>query len=498
MNTLTIRTSITAACALALFSSCEKYLERPPIGQINEEMVTGEPTVATVSAMTDATYLPLSSTLNILGNWDWDNGLVVRNDFVIEDIAAGDMLKKWAPDGDQAWMDQVASFNFTALNPAFNGVWAYAYEGIARANRAIDQLENQALMEQIGMEATLRNRQLGEMYFLRAFNYFSLVTNYGDVPLLTKSFKNFNEIYEAARRNPQADVWQQISADLAQAETLLPTGKHSDANAPWRVSHGAVLALQAKVALYNQQWQQVVDRVDDLQQAGYYQLNAHYFDAFDTGKEFQENEVVFAYDHRSGQVPRRGNGLTALMGWGFIAPSADFLAAFEPDDPRLAYTVDTEGRNVYKLFGATNEANKGNEDAPNNRIYIRWADVLLWKAEALNELGRPAEAIAILNDIRQRARNTPLLGGGNTPEGTLPPRDAAVTDKADVQQWIAHERRVELGFESHRFSDLRRWGTAKDVLTAMGKNFQDFHYLYPIPQSEIDKSAGTITPNPGY
>src|SRR5690606_13190762 len=113
MNTLTIRTSITAACALALFSSCEKYLERPPIGQINEEMVTGEPTVATVSAMTDATYLPLSSTLNILGNWDWDNGLVVRNDFVIEDIAAGDMLKKWAPDGDQAWMDQVASFNFT-------------------------------------------------------------------------------------------------------------------------------------------------------------------------------------------------------------------------------------------------------------------------------------------------------------------------------------------------------------------------------------------------
>ncbi|MFC3196713.1 RagB/SusD family nutrient uptake outer membrane protein [Parapedobacter deserti] len=498
MNKLTIRTGITAACALALLSSCEKYLERPPIGQIDEEMVAGEPTVTTVSAMADAAYLPLSSTLNILGNWDWDNGLVVRNDFIIEDIASGDMLKKWAPDGDQAWMDQVGTFNFTALNQAFNGVWAYAYEGIARANRAIDQLENQSLMQQIGMDATLRNRQLGEMYFLRAFNYFGLVVNYGDVPLLTKAFKDFNEIYDAARREPEAAVWQQIAADLELAEKLLPTGKHPDASAPWRASHGAVLALQAKVALYNRQWQQVVDRVSALQQAGYYDLNTHYFDAFDVSKEFTDQEVIFAYDHRPGQVPRRGNGLTALIGWGFIAPSPDFLAAFEPNDPRLAYTVDTESRSVYKLLGATNDANKGNDDAPNNRIYIRWADVLLWEAEALNELGKPAEAIAIINGIRSRARNTPLIVGGSAPAGTLPDRDEAVADQAQVQQWIDHERRVELGFESHRFSDLRRWGTARAVLTAMGKNFQDIHYRYPVPQSEIDKSAGTITQNPGY
>lgn len=491
------------ACVALLFvalllSSCDKYLDRPPIGLIDEGMITTDPSITTVSSLADAAYIPLSSTLNILGNWDWDNGLVIRNDFVMEDIASGDMLKKWAPDGDQVWMDQISTFNFTAVNPAFNGTWMYAFEGIARANRAIAQLENEALMTQIGMNTALRNRLLGEMYFIRAFNYFGLVINYGDVPLLLKPFTNFNEIYEAAKRAPKEEVWRQINVDLDNAEGLLPAGKYSDTDARWRVSHGAVLALQAKAALYNQQWQTVVDKVTALDQSGYYQLNANYFDAFDVGKEFSENEVIFAYDHRPGLVPRRGNGLTALMGWGFIAPSEDFLSEFEANDPRLAYTVDTENRNVYKLLGATNDGNKGNEDAPNNRIYIRWADVLLWKAEAYNELGDYTEAIGIINEIRARARTTPVLGGGTVPAGTLPDRNVAVTDKAQIQQWIDHERRVELGFEGHRFSDLRRWGTAKAVLTALGKNFQDRNYLYPIPQGEIDKSAGTITQNQGY
>ncbi len=491
-------TGMIAAFAALVLNSCEKYLDRPPIGQINEDMIATEPSVTTVSALADAAYVPLSTTLNILGDWDWNNGLVVRNDFIIEDIASGDMLKKWAPDGDQAWMDEIGTFNFTSMNPAFNGVWAYAFEGVTRANRAIAQLENQALMTEIGMDAALRNRLLGEMYFLRAFNYFGLVVNYGDVPILTKPFTDFNEIYDAAKRQPKDEVWQQITADLTSAEELLPATKYADANAPWRVSRGAVLALQAKTALYNQQWQLVVDKVAALEQLGFYRLNANYFDAFDSNKEFSEDEVIFAYDHRPGLVPRRGNGLTALMGWGFIAPATDFLLAFEPNDPRLAYTVDTESQSIYKLLGATNSGNKGNEDAPNNRVYIRWADVMLWKAEAYNELGEYPQAIALINEVRARARTSPILGGGMAPAGTLPDRNVNTANKDQVKQWLDHERRVELGFESHRFSDLRRWGTAKDVLTALGKNFQDRHYLYPIPQGEVDKSAGTITQNTGY
>jgi hypothetical protein len=83
------------------------------------------------------------------------------------------------------------------------------------------------------------------------------------------------------------------------------------------------------------------------------------------------------------------------------------------------------------------------------------------------------------------------------PAGTLPDRPASV-DKVQIKGWLMHERRVELGFESQRFNDLKRWKIAKQVLTALGKNFQDFNYLYPIPQGEIDKSGGSITQNAGY
>jgi starch-binding outer membrane protein, SusD/RagB family len=123
--------------------------------------------------------------------------------------------------------------------------------------------------------------------------------------------------------------------------------------------------------------------------------------------------------------------------------------------------------------------------------------VLLWKAEAYNEAGSHAQAIAIINAIRARSRTSVTIGGTLPPGGTLPDRTASV-DKAVIQGWLAHERRVELGFESQRFNDLKRWGTAKGVLVALNKNFQDHHYLYPIPQGEIDRSGGSITQNPGY
>ncbi len=230
---------------------------------------------------------------------------------------------------------------------------------------------------------------------------------------------------------------------------------------------------------------------------GFYSLNANYFDSFNIAKEFTDNEVIFAYDHRSGENPRKGNGLCALLGWGFVAPSQNFINAFEPNDPRLLYTVDIANQNVSKILGNTNGDNKGNDDSPSNKIYIRYADVLLWKAEALNEGGDYAGAVAAINKIRLRARTSPTANGIAIPAGTLPDRGSS-NDKTQIKTWIMSERRVELGFESQRFNDLKRWGTAKTVLNSLGRNFQDHNYLYPIPQGEIDKSGGTIVQNPGY
>ena len=74
-------------------------------------------------------YQLLSSTLNIIGEWGWDDGTVLRNDFILQDIASGDMMKKWNPDGDQAWMDQFTDFSFTSSNAGIKGQWSYDFAG---------------------------------------------------------------------------------------------------------------------------------------------------------------------------------------------------------------------------------------------------------------------------------------------------------------------------------------------------------------------------------
>lgn len=472
-------------------------MTKDPIGLLTLDHVDTNPTLNTLESSVTSSYQLLSSTLNIVGEWQWDDGTVTRNDFILQDIASGDMNKKWSPDGDQAWMDEISAYSFTADNGAFNGIWLYDYEGINRINLAVGYLTDPEILQSVGISEARKNQLLGEAYFLRAFYYFDLVNNFGGVPLLTKPLTSFAEAYDAAVRVSDTEVWGQINADLVDAKALLPNEKFPTPAQPWRVSKGAVIALQAKAALYNKDWGAVISLVGELDALGFYSLNTNYFDSFAVDKEFSDNEVIFAYDHISNQNPNKGNGLCALIGWGFVAPTDSFINEFEANDPRLLYTVDVPNQNVSKLLGNTVGDNKGNDDAPSNKIFIRYADVLLWKAEALNETGDYDGAITAINKVRDRARSTPTADGSATPAGALPPRPNS-TDAAQIKNWLIHERRVELGFESQRFNDMKRWGIAESFLTGLGKNFQDKNYLFPIPQGEVDKSAGTITQNPGY
>lgn len=476
---------------------CEKQLTMEPVGLTTLEQVNTTPNLGTVESSVNSSYQLLSNRLNILAQWDWPNGLVFQNDLVLQDVASDDAEKKWNPDGDQPWMDDINNFTFTSTNGGPNGLWKYNYEGIKRLNIAIELLTKSDIEEITGITTARKNQLLGEAYFLRSHYYFSLVNNFGDVPLIVKPVKTYQEAFEVAVKASKSTVIDKIKADLAIAKTLLPNSKFSSTTEKWRVSKGAVIALQAKIALYNEKWDDVISIVNELQTLGFYSLNTNYFDSFSS--EFTDNEVIFAYDHTSNANPRNGNGICAPLDWGFFAPSTDFLNAFEPNDPRKELTVNVSGKNVNKLLGSLNGTNKGNDDAPNNKIYIRFADVLLWKAEAYIEKASPdlPAAIALINQIRTRARTSATANGATVPAGTLPDRPAS-TDKATVKNWLIAERRVELGFESQRMLDLKRWKLAKTVMISKGKNFQDKHYLYPIPQSEIDASAGTLTPTPGY
>jgi len=485
--------TLTLAVILG-FVSCNSQLQELPIG-----IITGQtsPTNSSVVYSVKNSYQLLSNTLNIIGEWGWDDGTVMRNDFVLQDIASGDLMKKWSPDGDQAWMDRFADFSITAVNAGVKGQWSYDFAGVARANLSVSYLTNLELCKTIALDEVSRKYLLGQVYFLRAFYYFDLINNYGDVPLVLEPVKSFSDAGKLAVRETKANVTTQINKDLTEALALIPDGKYSDNTEKWRVSKGAVLSMQAKVALYNQQWATVLTTIGTLESLNYYSLNANYFDCFDLTKKFTENEDIFVANHESLTTPASGNGLCALMGWGFLAPTANFINSFEANDPRSAYTVEVSKKQINKLLGTLDGTNLGNDDAASNKIYIRWADVLLWKAEAALESGDYATAVVYINKVRLRARNTVTVAGISSPVGTLPDRPESI-DKATIKNWLVSERRAELGFESQRFNDLKRWGLAKTFLNSVGSNYQDNNNVYPIPQTEVDRTGGGIKQNPMY
>lgn len=482
---------------LAAFTSCDDELTIDPVGLLTDEQINATPTKTAVENSVSSSYLLLSNTLNILGDWDWINGLVTNNDIILLDVASDDMKKTWISNSDQPWMDEIDNFTFTSTNGGINGLWKYNYEGIKRTNIALNFLLNPNIETITGITTERKNQLLAETYFLRSFYYFSLVTNFGDVVLIIDPVKTYQESFDKAVRSPKAEVWNQINNDLSLAKDLLPNSKFIPESEKWRVTKGAVIALQAKTALYTEKWADVITSVNELESMGIYSLNSNYFDNFSTETEFKDNEVIFAYDHQTDAIPARGNGYCALLNWGFFAPTTDFLNSFEANDPRKDYTVNVDMKWAHKILGTTNGGNIGNDQSPSNKVFFRMADVLLWKAEALNETGDYNNAVNYINKIRTRARNTVTINGSILPAGTLANR-AASTDKATIKNWLIAERRAELGFENQRMPDLKRWGIAKDVMNASGKNFQDKNMLYPIPQSEIDKTAGRLTQNSGY
>ena len=490
-----INKMLYAFIMVTLVVSCTDELEKEPIGLLTEEIIDDELALVTLEASVSSIYQPLKNTLNgVIPGWRWDLGTVFRNDIVLQDIASNDMNKKWNPDGDQPWMDEVGNYTFTPENQAFNGIWVYDYIGVNRANLAIGFLSDPTTVQSAGMTEARKNQLLSEAHFLRAYYYFDLVNNFGDVPLISETPDSFEEALEVAVRAPKEEVMAQVNSDIELAKSLASNAKYPDVAEPWRVSKGAIIALQAKVALYNENWNSVLSAISELDALGIYSLNAEYFDSFNADLEFTDNEVILAYDHRSDETPDNTNGLRFVIGWGFFAPTDDFVAAFEPNDPRLLYTTtaDPDDKRSFKIIGSTTDMIDYG-----NKVYIRYADVLLWKAEALNETGDSSGAVDIINQIRTRARTSATADGSIVPAGTLEDRPAS-TDTSEIKEWIRSERRVELGFESHRFNDLKRWGTAKSVLSALGRNYQDHNNLFPIPQRDIDKSGGTITQNPGY
>jgi hypothetical protein len=365
------------------------------------------------------------------------------------------------------------------------------------------------------MDPVLQSRYIGEAKFLRGLFYFDFVRAWGGVPLVTTTDPPLG-----LARATKEQVYTLIISDLQSAISILPITYESTSDYG-RATKGAAEALLAKVYLFRNDFVNAETYAMDVINLNKYSLEPVYTDAngingnngvesiFEIGAIQIDNEDAGGDQYGNTQGVRG----TPNKGWGFNRPSVSLRNSFETGDPRYkgtvidlhdtidgivvlgdsqtpAVTTDSLGniieiqcynRKVW-IPGATVTSNWGL-----HRRLIRYADVLLFAAEALNENGKSSEALTYLNMVRARARQ------GNP--NILP--DITVTDQAQLRDIIFNERRHELGLEGFRFWDLVRTGRAPSVLGPLGfvagKN-----EVLPIPQSEIDLSQGTLVQNPNY
>ena len=475
-------TFLSAFLILAFWcSSCTDLLDKEPLGRLDADSYFK--TAGDAIQAVNATYQPLLIS-NTNNNYYWVFGTIASDDAVV------------GGDGSRPGISDVDIFKHNAATQEVNDFWKLNYSGIVQANIVI------AKTPLISADEALKNRIIGEGLFLRAYYHFLLAQVFGDVPLILK-IQPPDEVL--VPRTAQTTVFEQVITDAEEAASLLPVS-YGPADVG-RATKGVALALKAKAHLYLKQWDQVVNTIVQIKALNIYQLQADYQNNF--LKTTQNNsESVWEIQHENLELGV-GNNLNKQWlskkvtdGYGFAEVTTDFVDAFEPGDPRLLFTV---ARKNEDYFGVTYKASFSStgasprkflqpasevtqkSDGDINYTAMRYDEVLLWEAEALAELGRTAEALIPLKAVRGRAR-----AQAANPATTLP--FITTTDQQALIDIIRHERRVELGFEFHRFFDLVRWGIAKDILTGFvaGKN-----EVFPIPQTELDLNPN-LTQNPGY
>jgi hypothetical protein len=495
--------SILVFALLMSATGCKKFLDKEVLGDYPDTQFYKTEVQAILAI--NAAYQPLNFTSSS------QNRL-----WVFGDVASDDAEKGGDP-GDQADIDLIDQFNITSINGNLVDEWGTLYEGISRCNIVL------ARVPSIAMSATEQARILAEARFLRSWYYFTLVNIFGDVPVILEP-KNADQL-QIPQSAASVIFETVIEPDLLIAMANLPASYTGGDIG--RATSGAATALLAKAYLFQNKWDSAATAANIVISSGQYALMTLYTQDFSA--DFKNNkESVFEVQHLSKQDPSTGNSLNQWFapridgGYGFDAPTQSFVDEFEKTpagiyDPRLDYTIGRDsmrwfnGETFSSSWSPTGYLTRKHQqpfseipislkgDADINYTDIRYADVLLWYAEALNELGRGSESILPINLVRKRARESYLYDDSLThfqadtvthlgviPTGLLP--DLVYTDQTTLRAQIQHERRVEFGFEFHRYFDIIRWGETYATQAMSGS--PNFNYTtdkhFPIPQSERD------------
>src|SRR5436190_5635874 len=496
----TNRCSVLGALAALVFAtSCDSFLDPSPSDVLTPENFykTSSDAVAAVNAVYEAT------------KWSYWLGFWYISDIATDDIIAG---PRFGSDGHR-----MSNYVFNATEWPMGSLWSGAYGIINRANAVLDRVPA------IAMDAGLRDRVLNEARFHRALAYFNLVRSFGDVPLLEHEVTSLEGV--RVSRTPVEDVYALILSDLQQAAAGLPSS-YSGIEVG-RVTSGAAQALLAKVYLTRQDWASAAQTAGQLIATSRYTLLPNWKDCFKIATKITNSESIFEINYEGTLDPGAGSvhtlfslpsGFPGGAAYGLMTVAPSLQALFASTDTRglkgtfiTSPYVDALGDTVRwsdppavlgpafnKYLDETDFQNMHTRAwvaQANDWIVLRYADVLLMYAEAVNEGGAPVAAMTAeqaLNAVRTRA-GIGAVSGLST---------AAFRDSVRL------ERRREFVFEGQRWFYLSRCGILDAAIRAktaelatISPGETDQHgvpsNLLPLPQSELNINQN-LTQNPGW
>ena len=411
------------------------------------------------------------------------------------------------------------------------------YQGVFRANQVIENVPK------ISMDTALRDRIMGQAFFLRGLYYFHLASIYRSVPIPLTVAQSSAGYY--VHQSPQDSVYAQAMADFQQAAGLLPVSYANvtgpDQGQVGRATKGAAMAYLGKTYLFNKMYTQAAAQFLNVINLGVYSLVANYHDNFteqDENNQESNFEVQFSRnvggtadgwgpgdpDPTWGKYEARAVTFGPRnFAYGDVQPSKalyyEFLqekTAANAVDPRLyatmfynTPTMTVYGQSFQSVYGAAdsevfcrkyeNDGFYPNEFTPAafesgiNARLMRYADILLYYAECLNELGQTAQAYPFIQQVRARAGLADLA--------TVMPN----MTQQQMRDQLAHERFLEFGLEGRRFEDIVRWGWLQDPTKLAWLQARDPEFLtyfpgreyMPIPLAELQANPGELQ-NPGW
>ena len=532
-----------------LISSCSDFLEEKPlISQTEGNYFNDE--LNAISAV-NACYDPLTwgqSGVNLPSDfshaYEWIFGDVMSDDAVkgstssdIPEIAA---LERWEA---------------TSNNGSVANLWYNPFTGIYRTNIVINNIGAGNIDED------LKNRLMGEAKFLRGYYYFLLVRTFGGVPIFEEPLTPEQIKANDFSKGTIGEVYAFINQNFLEAIDLLPEKSAYAVNDAGRATKGAARAYLARAYMYqigtdnsNEiTWDDVFGQTNAIIQSGEYGLTSNYASIFEMESEnniesiFEIqaiDDVAPGFDKVNGSSPDAGiidnvfMNPFALGGYGFDVPRQDLYDEFEEGDPRRESTIFVPGDFAFGLEIDVFSGDRSPTGLLNRKVFFdpatvpsnlqngnqnirkfRYADVILMQAEAEYYRGNAGEAIRLVNEIRNRARNSTYPKGyspgnptGYDPtgySGNLPPLPGSLSGE-NLLHAIWHERRVEFGMEQLRYWDLIRTGRYMESLeeefdatirsNAMSHSITS-GVVNPVPLAPIpatDVAAWGLTPNPGY